>query len=483
MRTASVGRRFWLVSFFLLGSVAFAKVPAKTDVVVIGAGLSGLASGYHLKKANIPFHVLEITPRIGGRVKTVKYERNGETLYSDSGMEEYWESNPAVAILKELKLPLRVDVAVSSVKLLGMLYELGDETAAQFRERVFTPEERAAWERFRKEVSPTIDELYTGQPVRPELLALKDSSFASYVGTKKLPEKVAEWIRVSLECEVGTEWDKISAIDGLAEMHIFMGAEGEKSVRVLGGNEKFTDAFATKVGKRHITLNQAVKSIRSTKDGVEVSYLDMATNRLGVVRAKKVITTVPLYRVFELQFEPPLSEAKQAAIQSMGWGAYFKAHVFVPKAAEKYWTKSGSSMLPILSDSKLGVIYDGNPDQKTKAKILSLLITGAWAESFTMMPQESARLQIKEEFEKLWPGIGKEIQEVEFYRYHPRAIAAWGVGRSRFDAQSEEIRRPENHVHLAGDFTETSHSDGAFKSAERAVKQIKEALSRKVSHQ
>ena len=61
---------------------------------------------------------------------------------------------------------------------------------------------------------------------------------------------------------------------------------------------------------------------------------------------------------------------------------------------------------------------------------------------------------------------------MEFYRFHPRAIAAWPVGRSRFDEFSNEIRRPENNVYLAGDFTESSHSDGAFISAHRVVQAI-----------
>ena len=476
-----------VVAFLCLQSTSFAAAPpAKVDVLIVGAGLSGLASARELKKLKISYHLLEITPRWGGRVKTVKYLRKGETIYSDSGMEEYWESNPAVAVLKELKLPLRVDVAVSSLVLQDKLYALGNETPSEFKNKVFTPEEIAAWDKLRAELAPIVDKLHDRQVSSPEIpkeyLKWKDISFAAWVATKKLPPKVSEWVRVSVECEIGTEWDKISALDGMAEMHIFLKDEGEKSVRVLGGNEKFTDAFATSIGRKNISVNHAVKAIRSSKDGVEVAYLDMATNRSGKVLAKKVITTIPLYRLFEVQFEPSLSPAKQAAISSLGWGAYFKAHVFLPAAAERFWTKNGQSMLPILSDSKLGVIYDGNPDQGKVTKILSLLITGGQAEAFNMMPQETAREEIRAGFEKLWPGLGKEIQEIEFYRYHPRAIAAWGVGRSRFDAQSDEIRRPENHVHLAGDFTESSHSDGAFISAKRAVKQIATALKdRKVS--
>ncbi|MBI3543000.1 MAG: hypothetical protein HY075_06985, partial [Deltaproteobacteria bacterium] len=51
-------------------------------------------------------------------------------------------------------------------------------------------------------------------------------------------------------------------------------------------------------------------------------------------------------------------------------------------------------------------------------------------------------------------------------------IAGWPVGRSRYDELSNEIRRPENHVYLSGDFTEGTHSSGAFESAMRVSRQI-----------
>jgi monoamine oxidase len=255
-------------------------------------------------------------------------------------------------------------------------------------------------------------------------------------------------------------------------MHIFIGT-GEKSFRITGGNEKFTDAFANAVGREHISVNTRVNRIVSKPgQGVSVYYLDQTKNLSGVIHANYVISTIPLYRLFEVQFEPALSEKKRQAIASQTSGAYFKAHVFLPPTSEKYWTVQKSSILPILSDSDLGVIYDGNPDQKGKTKILSLLITGNFAEAFNMMPLDQVRSEISASLDKLWPGLAKEIKGMEFYRYHPRAIAAWPPGRSRFDELSEEIRRPENGVLLAGDFTESSHSDGAFHSSSRAVRQI-----------
>ena len=43
------------------------------DVIIVGAGLSGLTTAYNLKKAGISFRVLELTPRVGGRARTGSY--------------------------------------------------------------------------------------------------------------------------------------------------------------------------------------------------------------------------------------------------------------------------------------------------------------------------------------------------------------------------------------------------------------------------
>ena len=52
----------------------------KTDIVVIGAGLTGLTTAHYLKKQNKDFIVLEKDSRVGGVINTVK--DNG-FLYED----------------------------------------------------------------------------------------------------------------------------------------------------------------------------------------------------------------------------------------------------------------------------------------------------------------------------------------------------------------------------------------------------------------
>jgi monoamine oxidase len=63
-------------------------------------------------------------------------------------------------------------------------------------------------------------------------------------------------------------------------------------------------------------------------------------------------------------------------------------------------------------------------------------------------------------------------QANNLYRYHPRAIASWPVGRSRFDPLSDELRTSQGRIYFAGDFTKDTHSNGAIHSALRVVKGI-----------
>ena len=71
-------------------------------------------------------------------------------------------------------------------------------------------------------------------PLSPELEKLQSVSFAEWVGTFGLPARVSEWIRLTIECELATDWKSFSGLIGLLEFRFFLGP-GERNYHVRGG--------------------------------------------------------------------------------------------------------------------------------------------------------------------------------------------------------------------------------------------------------
>lgn len=69
-------------AFLLFPKISIAAVPRR--IVIVGAGLSGLAAGYQLEKLGHAITILEAQKRAGGRVLTLR-ESFAENLYAEAG--------------------------------------------------------------------------------------------------------------------------------------------------------------------------------------------------------------------------------------------------------------------------------------------------------------------------------------------------------------------------------------------------------------
>lgn len=453
-----------------LQAIGVSAADKPVDVIIVGAGLSGLSAGYYLKKAGKTVQILEMSPHIGGRIRTAAYAENA---FAEVGLEEFWGNNPALDIFRELNIPLESNYGgFSSFYHQGKLYANIYDSKLEFLQSVLSVNEIKAYQQWDTKMLALFNKLEL-RSLSAELLALKDVAFADWLSeTSGLSVKTQEMIRIQTEPEYGGSWQQISALDAIAEWHFFSG-EGQVPYHVPGGNQIAAEAIADSIGKTNILLNQQVSNVKSDADGVEVSTMDTASFHQQRYHAKYVITAIPLYRLNDIQFTPPLTPERKQAIQTQLGGAYFTAHVLLDGKARQFWSLDGKSLLPILTDSELGVIYEGKATGDNLA-VLNLLVTGLNAEKFNLRvgAVDDVRATLLAAFEKQWPGFGAMVKQMIFYRYHPRAIAAWPVGRSRFDSLSDSLRQPQGRVYFAGDFTEDTHSNGAAVSALRVVKDI-----------
>ncbi len=453
----------------------------KAQVVVVGAGLTGLTTAYELRKGGVDVLLLEAAPRAGGRIQTVTF---ADGMHVEGHMEEYWERSPAYALLKELKVPLLDDVAHSSVRIGGKIYPYrGEGDRDTYLRGIFSEPEREAFLRWNAKVWGLHEKLiaadHSGHDITdPELLELQKVSFAEFVKRDGLPEKVSEWIRVTVEPEMAIEWDAIAALDGVDEMRLFLDSPegfGEKNYHVKGGNSGFIRALMAKVGSERVVTQAQVTAIEHGADGVRVRYLHQGA-RYREVCARAVVVTVPLYQLRRIQFVPPLSHDKRKAIETTRFGAYIKVHIRIGAEAAKLWEPGGESLLTLLSDSAAGSIYDATDFQPHGAKAdryLTLLVHARFAREMLGMSADEMREHAIRSLDALFPGAGAHVRLVELFVY-PTAVAYWPLelGRSRFDGLAAELRRPEGAVWIGGDTTENSHSEGSVQAALRMSREI-----------
>lgn len=462
--------------------LATGGVVARTEapVIVVGSGLAGLTVAYELKKAGIDALVVESASRIGGRVQTVAFP-DGET--AEGHMEEYFARNPAYALLKELGLPLIEDLAHSTVRIDGKIYPYaGDGDRDDYLAGIFDKDEAAAFVRWGQKAWKLYSELheshYAGKPLPHHLLELTRISFQEFVEADHLPHKVSEWIRVTVEPEMAIEWDRISALDGIDEVRLFLDSPdgfGELNYHVEGGNSKFTAALAAKLQPNQILTSARVSAIEQDASGVKVRLL-WQDREYAEVTGKMVVVTPPVNLLSRIQFIPALSPEKWQAINTTRMGSYIKVHFRMAPGASQRWTVDGENLLTLLSDSPAGSIYDVGDlhgEGGEKEGILTLLLHARFARDLMGKPVDEIRAKAIEALDALFPGAGGDVRSAEIFVY-PQAVAYWplDLGRSRFDDLANELRRPQGRLYIGGDTTEDSHSEGAVVAALRMSKDI-----------
>ncbi|MGQ0505657.1 MAG: flavin monoamine oxidase family protein [Myxococcaceae bacterium] len=434
----------------------------EADVVVVGGGLAGLVTAYELEKQGFRVQLLESSERFGGRVATASY---GPGLRAEYGMQEIWSKNPLAEIAKELGLELRGEVAFSSVLLDGKVHAFTQDTADAYFKALFTPEEYRAQQTWLRKAEGLWKK-------RESLTNLQDISFDTWLKEEKLPSRVAEWIRLTIECELGADAESFSALSALDEFRVFLFG-GEKALHVEGGNARLTNAIADHLrGPKQ--LGAKVTRVVHAADKSTVSYLQH--NELRTVEAKRVVVAVPWMQLHLIQLDPPLSAERWDALLTLGRGQYTVVHLIIDKGADKLW--GSVSPFPVLTRGPLGVIYgitEPSPADQPN-EVFSLLIHGNAAREFHMAPHESQRRKVVTELEKLWPGFSAHVQNAFIYPYHPAAIPFWPPGRSPFDERAKLLLTPAEGLYLAGDYLVSSHSEGAVVAAKRQAEAIAREL-------
>lgn len=468
-------------------------VPAETRVVVVGGGLSGLIAGYELQKAGVAAHVLEATDRVGGRVATAYYADGAQ---GEFGMQEVWEDNPLFEMSKELGIKFEDKAEAEQVYSSFVAEDASKKPAAPKLFSFMDPDPKkffraiandadpaqtdktiAAFERWLEQARKLRERAIEKGLADPEVKRLQGISFEDWFKEAKLPARMAEFIQMTSDCELGSQWHQYSALFGLLEFGIFL--EDAETYHAKAGNQAIVEALA-KAQPGRLTTSVRVLRIRmpdKDKPGKgEISVEYSRDGHVSVIKAERVVLAIPWTRLHELDLSPKLSKAKWDGVESLGRGQYTVVHFIVDKKeGDKLWRDNkGKTPFPVLSNGPLGVIYGvrGEGSEAAPTDVFGLLVYGKSSYRLHYKTNEEVEAMLAPELDRIWPGFQKLVQATYVYGYHPGAIPYWPVGRSPIDDKSVELFRPEHGLYLAGDYLMSAHSVGAVKSAKCAADRI-----------
>ena len=274
------------------------------EVLVIGAGMSGLAAARTLVDKGVSVIVLEARDRIGGRTWTDSFL--GLPLDLGASWIHGIKNNPRTELAKRFG----ADTAPTDYEN-GILFdsdgsELSDSDYAEVEDLFESIYEEVA------AMQEDTDNDMSLQQAFDEVLAERDLSedeirkLEFYVHQETALEYGADPADLSL-----WEWDQDEVFDG-------------KDVVFPNGYSQITNGLAQGLD---IRLNEKVTRISYGAEGVEVETSS------GTFGGEKAVVTLPLgvLKQASVKFEPSLPESKQAAINRLAMGVLNKVYLKFPK--------------------------------------------------------------------------------------------------------------------------------------------------------
>ncbi len=413
-------------------------------VVVVGAGVAGLAAARDLHRAGAEVVVLEARDRIGGRTTTLV--REGFALDLGASWIHGVDGNPVAELVDEAGLGLiETDVASSIGFDAATASGLVDD---------------AALARAGARLDAAVEAGYDADVDQPLRLVVDDAMRGASAAEARLIRYLAA---SAIENEYAGSIDQLSSY-WFDEADTFGGGDA----MIDGGYGQVPDLLAEGLDVR---LGAAVNAVRWNDDGVSVQ------TGTGEIAADAVIVTVPLGVLQEgaIVVEPPLPASHQAAIDALGMGVLNK--VFL-QFDEVFWDDSVDWIGIVPPDGADPWVDWVTVGRAEGVPVLLGFAAGDLGRRVDVMTDEQAVASALRTLRSAYPGAPDPVDVL---------VTRWGAdefARGSYSfaavgsdpAMRDDLAAPVGgRLHLAGEATSREHPStvhGALLSGRRAAENV-----------
>lgn len=451
------------------------------DVIVVGAGLSGLNAALQLEQLGYKVMVVEATARLGGRVHTAdKSIVDGFPELGANGIGRGYARVLHVAKKYNVKLgPMRPRTEPRN----------GEQLYA-IRNSLISP---ADWPDH--QANPYPNDYKAGSASSPP--------WSVYSKLNPLPKNdLSAWSKPMYQ-----EWDRsvysILKEQGFSDDAIALGAGTNVSYGVdehtisalmyfqiltfiaqqsaangvggaaLGGNQRIPEAMGNAF-QQDILTSSPIESLSSQTDKVVVT---LKSGRQ--LQSKYAIVTLPTHALRHIKLDPLPPTVQGNAFQEIDLTPCVQLHFNVKT---NYWEEDGLEP-SMWTDTYAGRFMALKNDPENPDRVTSCLayINGNQALELDKMTQEEAVKQVIDELVSIRPSLQDALELAYFWSwsnnpYAGGAYAYWQPGQITKYAQG--IANPIGRIHFAGEHTAKLNRgmEGAMESGERAAFEVMNLL-------